>query len=341
MTKKIVTFGEIMLRLNPPGHQRIIQAQHLEASYAGGEANVAVSLAVFGMDAYYVTKLPLNSLGDAALGQLRRYGVKTDYIARGGDRLGVYFIEHGASQRASRVIYDRARSAIAEAKCVDFDWDMIFRGADWFHFTGITPALSEKAAFVTGEALKAARRNNVTVSCDLNFRKNLWSPEVANRVMSGLMPYVDVCVGNEEDAYNTFGLKPHGTDVNRGKIDSAGYRNVAERLMERFSLKLVATSLRESRSASDNGWSGILFDGQELYQSRKYDIHIVDRVGGGDSFAAGLIYTLLLEKDMQECVEFAAASSCLKQTLPGDFNLVTLDEVEDLKKGNASGRVQR
>lgn len=341
MGKKIVTFGEIMLRLNPPGHQRIIQAQQFEASYAGGEANVAVSLARFGMEAYYVTKLPLNPLGEGALCQLRRYGVKTDFIARGGDRLGVYFIEHGASQRPSRIIYDRARSAIAEAESTDFNWDLIFAGADWFHFTGITPALSEKAALLTREALQAARCNGVTVSCDLNYRKNLWSPEQANRVMSGLMPYVDICVGNEEDAYNTFGLKPQGTDVDRGEIDSAGYREVAERLMDKFSFKLVAASLRESRSASDNGWSGIIFEGKELYQSRKYDIHIVDRVGGGDSFAAGLIYALLQEKDLRECVEFAAASSCLKHTIPGDFNLVTIEEVENLKMGNASGRIQR
>lgn len=341
MTKRIITFGEIMLRLNPPGYQRIVQAQQLEASYAGGEANVAVSLAVFGMDSYYVTKLPQNPLGEAALGQLRRYGVKTDYIVRGGSRLGVYFIEQGASQRASRVIYDRACSAIAEADNKDFDWDQIFDGADWFHFTGITPALSEKAAHATSEALKAAKNNGVTISCDLNYRKNLWSPAEANKIMSDLMLYVDICVGNEEDAYYTFGLKPHGTDVSRGRIDSKEYREVAERLIEKFSFKMVATSLRESRSASDNGWSGILFDGKEFYQSRKYDIHIVDRVGGGDSFAAGLIYALLRENDLQDCIDFAAASSCLKHTLPGDFNLVMLEEVEELKKGNESGRVLR
>jgi len=341
MTVKVVTFGEIMLRLSTLGFQRIIQAQSFEASYAGGEANVAASLAQFGLDAYYVTRLPQNSLGDAALSYLRRYGVKTDHVVRGGERLGVYFIEPGASQRPSRVLYDRARSAIAEATTGDFDWEQIFEGASWFHFTGITPALSENTAALTLEALKAARQKGVTISCDLNYRGNLWSSEKANRIMSGLMPYVDVCIGNEEDAFDTFGIKPAGTDVIKGKIDLAGYLEVAQRLMEKFDFKLVATSLRESHSASDNGWSGIVYDGEKLHQSRKYQIHIVDRVGGGDSFAAALIYALIQDQKLPDAVEFAAAASCLKQTIPGDFNLVSVPEVELLQKGDASGRVQR
>jgi 2-dehydro-3-deoxygluconokinase len=341
MAFKVVTFGEIMLRLSTPGFQRIIQVQSFDASYAGGEANVAASLAQFGLEAYYVTKLPQNPLGDAALSYLKRYGVKTDYIVRGGERLGVYFIEPGASQRPSRVIYDRAHSAIAEAKAGDFDWERIFEGATWFHCTGITPALSDGAAALTMEALQAAHRKGVTTSCDLNYRGNLWSSEKANRVMSGLMPYVDVCIGNEEDAFDTFGIKPSGTDVIKGKLDPSGYLEVAQKLMEKFKFKLVATSLRESHSASDNGWSGIVYDGKKLYQSRKYQIHIVDRVGGGDSLAGALIYALINGRELQDAIEFAAAASCLKHTIPGDFNLVTVPEVERLQQGDASGRVQR
>lgn len=341
MAFKVVTFGEIMLRLSTPGFQRIIQVQSFDASYAGGEANVAASLAQFGLEAYYVTKLPQNPLGDAALSYLKRYGVKTDYIVRGGERLGVYFIEPGASQRPSRVIYDRAHSAIAEAKAGDFDWERIFEGATWFHCTGITPALSDGAAALTMEALQAAHRKGVTTSCDLNYRGNLWSSEKANRVMSGLMPYVDVCIGNEEDAFDTFWIKPSGTDVIKGKLDPSGYLEVAQKLMEKFKFKLVATSLRESHSASDNGWSGIVYDGKKLYQSRKYQIHIVDRVGGGDSLAGALIYALINGRELQDAIEFAAAASCLKHTIPGDFNLVTVPEVERLQKGDASGRVQR
>lgn len=338
---KVITFGEVMLRLNPPGHQRIIQAQQFEASYAGGEANVAASLSQFGVDAYYVTKFPLNPIGEAAYSYLRRYGIKTDYIARGGRRLGAYFIEHGASQRPSQVIYDRAFSAIAEADSEDFDWGKIFKDADWFHFTGITPALSNKAADLTKEALLIAKKMGITVSCDLNYRRNLWTPEQANRIMSGLMDYVDICIGNEEDAYNTFGIKLRNADVTKGKLDTKSYKEMAEDLMNRFNFTLVATSLRESYSASDNGWSGLLYDGSKMYQSHKYKIHIVDRVGGGDAFAAGLIFMLLEKADLQECVNFATAASCLKHSIVGDFNLVTLDEVNRLKGGDASGRVVR
>lgn len=341
MTVKVVTFGEIMLRLTTPNYQRILQVQSFDASYAGGEANVAASLAQFGMNACFVTKLPQNLLGDAACSYLRRYGVNTDYIVRGGQRLGIYFVEPGASQRASKVIYDRAHSAIAEADIGDFGWERIFDGASWFHITGITPALSDKAAALSLEALKAAHGKGVTTSCDLNYRSNLWNSEQADLVMSGLMPYVDICIGNEEDAFNTFGIKPAGTDVIKGKINPSSYLEVAQKLMERFNFKLVATSLRESHSASDNGWLGILYDGKKLYQSQKYQIHIVDRVGGGDSFAAGLIFALLEGRQYQDAVEFAAAASCLKQTIPGDFNLVSVSEVEQLKMGDASGRVQR
>ena len=338
---KVVTFGEIMLRLAAPNYQRLVQVNSFDAAYAGGEANVAVSLAQFGMNSYYVTKVPDNPLGYGALGHLQRYGVKTDYVIKGGKRLGIYFVEAGASQRPSMVIYDRASSAIAEAKPGEFDWKKIFDGAEWFHFTGITPALSDTAAALTLEALKVAKEYNITVSCDLNYRKKLWTPEKANAVMSGLMPYVDICIGNEEDAANTFGIELAETDVVQGKLNVESYLNVAEELKKRFGFKYVATSLRESYSASDNGWSVLLYDGEKMYHSKKYNIHIVDRVGGGDSCAAALIYALMDGRDLQDCVEFAAAASCLKHTIPQDFNLVTIEEVERLKRGDASGRVQR
>ena len=341
MPKKVVTFGEIMLRLSTPGHQRIVQVESFDASYAGGEANVAASLANFGLQASFVTKLPSNAVGEAALGYLRKYGVDTSYIVRGGDRLGIYFVEMGASQRPSKVIYDRAASAIAEAEGSDFNWPEIFEGAAWFHFTGITPAISDRAAKLTFEALKVAKDKGITVSCDLNYRAKLWSSEKANQVMTTLMPFVDVCIGNEEDAFNTFGISPSNTKVTQGELDLTGYHQVAVELMKRFNFKYVATSLRESYSASDNGWSVMLYDGHDMYTSKKYHIHIVDRVGGGDSFAGALIYALLNEKSLQESVEFAAAASCLKHTIPRDFNLVSVEEVELLKNGDGSGRVQR
>ena len=341
MPEKVVTFGEIMLRLSTPSYQRIVQVDSFDASYAGGEANVAASLANFGLNASFVTKLPSNLVGDAALCYLRKYGVDISFIVRGGDRLGIYFVEMGASQRPSKVIYDRAASSIAEAERSDFAWPAIFDGAGWFHFTGITPAISDKAADITLEALKVAKDKGITVSCDLNFRGKLWSSEKANKVMTTLMPYVDVCIGNEEDAYNTFGISPNGTRVTQGELNISGYHQVAAELMERFNFKYVATSLRESHSASDNGWSVMLYDGQDMYTSKKYNIHIVDRVGGGDSFAAALIYTLIKEKNLQESVEFAAAASCLKHTIPRDFNLVSIEEIEFLKNGDGSGRVQR
>lgn len=340
MGKKVVTFGEIMLRLTPPDYKRIVQTDNFEVIYGGGEANVAVSLANFGVDVAYVTKLPDNPVGQAALNALRRYGVNTDYIVRGGDRLGIYYCENGASQRPSLVIYDRAHSAIAEASPDDFDWDEIFADAAWFHTTGITPALSDNMARVTIEAVKAAKARGVKVSCDLNYRAKLWSKERAGEVMSEVMKYVDVCIANEEDAEMVFGIKS-GSDIEKGEINVDGFKSVAQQLIDRFGLELVGSHLRISRSASDNGWLIVLYDGKDFVRSTQYDIHIVDRVGGGDSFAAGLIYSQLMGKDLQESAEFAAAASCLKQTIPGDFNHVTLKEVESLAAGNTSGRVKR
>jgi 2-dehydro-3-deoxygluconokinase len=339
--KKVVTLGEIMLRLSTPGYERFIQADSFDVVYGGGEANVAVSLANFGYDAYFVSKLPKNEIGQAALNHLRRFGVNTDYIVRGGERVGIYYLESGASMRPSKVVYDRAHSSISEAEASDFDFDAIFKDADWFHFSGITPALSEKAAFLTEEALKSAKKHGVTVSVDLNYRKNLWSTERAKEVMTHLMQYVDVCIGNEEDAEKVLGFKPGETDVTSGELELAGYRNIFEQMKEKFGFKYVISSLRESYSASDNGWSACAYDGNEFYHSRKYDIRIVDRVGGGDSFAAGVIYGLLEGKDFKASLDFGVAASALKHTINGDFNMVTVSEVENLLKGDASGRVQR
>ncbi|SET66529.1 2-dehydro-3-deoxygluconokinase [Natronincola peptidivorans] len=339
--KKVVTLGEIMLRLSTPGHQRFVQADSFDVCYGGGEANVCVSLSNFGLDARFVTKVPKHEIGQCAVNALRKYGVDTSYIARGGDRLGIYFLESGASQRASKVIYDRANAAIAEAELSDFNWKEIFDDVDWFHFTGITPALGDKAAAITLEACKAAKDMGVTVSVDLNFRKKLWTSEKANEVMSKLMPYVDVCIGNEEDAETVFGIKAAHTDITKGEIDHASYEEVAKQLIDRFGFKYVASTLRESYSASDNGWSALLYDGKKSYLSKKYDVRIVDRVGGGDSFASGLIYGLITEMPLQDALEFAVAASALKHTIPGDANLVSKEEVETLMKGDGSGRVQR
>ncbi|MBW4827983.1 MAG: sugar kinase [Clostridiaceae bacterium] len=339
--KKVVTLGEIMLRLIPPRNERFVQAKSFDVVYGGGEANVAVSLANYGLDSYYITKLPKHEIGQAAVNELRRYGVHTDYIVRGGNRVGIYFSETGASMRPSKVIYDRAYSAIAEADVSDFDFDEIFKDATWFHFSGITPALSDKAAILTEEALKAAKRHGVTVSVDLNYRKNLWTPEKAQKVMTNLMQYVDVCIGNEEDAELTLGFKPGNTDVTTGELELEGYKNIFKQMMEKFNFKYVVSSLRESYSASDNGWSACIYDGNEFYHSKKYDIRIVDRVGGGDSFASGFIYGLISDKDFKDALEFGVAASALKHTIHGDFNMVSIDEVENLLQGDASGRVQR
>lgn len=341
MSKKVVTFGEIMMRLQTPDYQRFVQAKSFDVVYGGGEANVAISLANFGLDAVFVTKLPKNLIGDACRNEIRKYGVDTQYIARGGERLGIYFVEKGASQRASNVIYDRANSSIATAKPGDFDWKKIFEGAEWFHFTGITPAISDSAAELCLEACKAAKEAGVTVSCDLNFRKKLWTSEKANRVMSGLMPYVDVVIANEEDAETVFGIKAKETDITSGHLSDEGYKDVCKQLVEKFGFKKVAITLRESLSASVNNWSGLLYDGQGFYKSKKYNITIVDRVGGGDSFGAGLIYSLMNGFSMQDTIEFAVAASCLKHTIEGDVNLVSVDEVKNLMKGDGSGRVQR
>ncbi|EOC99893.1 sugar kinase [Caldisalinibacter kiritimatiensis] len=341
MTKKIITMGEIMLRLSTPGYKRFLQADSFDVVYGGGEANVAVSLANFGLDAYFVTKLPNNPIGQAAVNYLRKFGVNTDFIARGGERIGIYFLETGASMRSSKVVYDRAHSSIAEADIKDFDFDEIFMGADWFHFSGITPALSDKSAELTEEALKVAKKHGVIVSVDLNYRKKLWTPEKAKKVMTRLMQYVDICIGNEEDAEKTLGFKPGKTDVTKGKLELSGYKDIFKQMKDKFGFKYIVTTLRESYSASDNGWSALIYDGNEFYRSRKYDIRIVDRVGGGDSFAGGLIYSLVTGKNFKEALEFAVAASALKHTIPGDFNLVSVDEVMTLVNGDSSGRVQR
>ena len=340
MSKKVVTFGEIMLRLTPPNLKRIIQADKFNAIYGGGEANVAVSLANYGINAYFVSKLPQNPVGQAALNELRKYGVCNDYIVRGGDRLGIYFCEDGASQRPSNVIYDRSHSAIAEAENEDFDWANIFTDCDWYHFTGITPALSERMSDVVLESVKEAKAQNIKVSCDLNYRAKLWSRDRAETVMTELMDYVDIVIANEEDAEIVFGIES-GSDITGGDLEVAGYKKVAAQLIEKYDLELVGSHLRESHSASDNGWMVVLYDGANFVKSGKYNIHIVDRVGGGDSFAGGLIYSLLSGKSLQEAAEFGAAASCLKQTIHGDMNMVSIDEVNAIAGGNISGRVKR
>ncbi len=338
---KAVCFGEIMMRLNPEGYKRIRQAQSLCCFYAGGEANVAVSLANYGVDTAFVTKVPDHEVGQSAIDQLRQFGVDTSGIIKGGPRLGVFYLEKGASQRPSKVIYDREGSSIALANPAEFDWNQIFEGADWFHWTGITPALSDNCSKAVLEACKAAKKKGITISCDLNYRNKLWSKEKAGQVMGKLMPYVDVCIANEEDAADVFGIRAEGTDVNSGELNKAGYISVAKLLAERFDLKKVAITLRTSISASVNNWAAMLYADGEAKFSREYSIQIVDRVGSGDSFGGGLIYSLLNGYSTQDAIEFAAAASCLKHTIENDFNLVSVKEVESLAEGNASGRVQR
>ena len=341
---KVITFGELMLRLAPEGYYRFVQADKFGATYGGGEANVAVSLANYGHEAEFVTKVPQNPIGECAVAALRKYGVETKNIVRGGDRLGIYFLETGAAMRASNVTYDRANSSIATATADDFDFDKIFDGADWFHFTGITPAISDMAAEVTEAACKAAKAHGVTVSCDLNFRKKLWSSEKAQKVMSNLMQYVDVCIGNEEDADKVLGFKPANTDVTSGELNLAGYEDIFKQMVAKFGFKYVISSLRVSHSASDNGWSACIYSAQtdEFYHSREYRISpIVDRVGGGDSFAGGTICGFVDGKNFKEALEFGVAASALKHTIPGDFNLVTRADVDALAGGDGSGRVQR
>lgn len=341
---KIVTMGEIMLRLSTPNNEKLIQADEFDVNYGGGEANVAVSLANYGHEAEFVTAVPDNPIGECAAAALRKYNVGTRYIVRSGERLGIYFLETGSAMRASNVVYDRAHSSISTAAAEEFCFDEIFKDAAWFHFTGITPALSDSAVRLTEAALQAAKAHGVTVSVDLNFRKKLWSSEKAKRVMTGLMQYVDVCIGNEEDAEKVLGFRPEGADVISGDLNLAAYADIFSRMADKFGFRYIVSSLRESRSASDNGWSGCVMDGRtkEFYHSKTYHIApIVDRVGGGDSFAAGFICGLADGKDMKAALEYAVAASALKHTIPGDFNLVTRAEVENLAGGDASGRVQR
>ncbi len=340
---KIVTFGEIMLRLSPPDHQRIFQATSFNVTYGGAESNVAASLAAFGEDAYFVTKLPDNQIGKAALGHLRKFGVKTDYIKFGGQRLGIYFLEIGASNRPSKVTYDRKYSAFAQSDPKDYNWEEIFKDAVWFHTTGITPALGGKLPEITIEAVKTAKKLGLTVSCDLNYRKNLWTPQQAKEVMTEIVKNTDVVIGNEEDAEKVFGIKAEGSDFKTGKLEKESYKEVASKLKEMFpNIKTVAITLRESLSATVNDWSAMIYEDGTFIFSNKYRIHyIVDRVGGGDSFAAGLIYATLHNFEKEKKVNFAVAASCLKHTIPGDYNIVTVDEVEKLASGATSGRVER
>ncbi|MFC1564778.1 KHG/KDPG aldolase/sugar kinase fusion protein [candidate division KSB1 bacterium] len=338
---KIITFGEIMLRLSPPDNLRFIQTKTYDATYGGAEANTAAAFANYGLDSVFITALPDNEIGQGAVNLLRSFGVNTDLILRSGNRTGIYFLEYGASQRSSKVVYDRAHSSISEIKAGQVDWDSVFEGAVWFHWSGITPALSDSAAEATLEALKSAKKYGVTVSVDLNYRKKLWSKEKAGRIMTGLMEYVDLCIGNEEDADSFFGIRAGDTDLDSGKLNEESYKDVAKQLVERFNLKKAAITLRKSISASDNEWSACLYNGKDFLLSSKYPIHIVDRVGGGDSFSSGLIYALIAGKTDTEALEFGVAASCLKQTIHGDFNLVTVKEIEHLASGKTGGRVQR
>ena len=338
---KVITFGEIMLRLAPNGYYRFFQDDQMQSTFGGGEANVAVSLANYGLESAYVTKLPSHSIGQSAVNSLRYFGVDTSAIVRGGERVGIYFLEKGASQRGSVCIYDRAHSAIAEATRADFDWDAIFDGADWFHFTGITPALGAEAVEICKEACIAAKAKGVKISCDLNYRGKLWTRAEARVAMTMLCQYVDVCISNEEDAKDVFGIEAEGTDIYGGKLNHEGYKSVAKQLADTFGFEKVAITLRSSISASDNDWSAMLFDGEHYCFSKEYHLRIVDRVGGGDSFGAGLIYALLAGKDSQNTIEFAVAASALKHSIEGDFNRLSVAEVEKLAGGDASGRVQR
>jgi len=341
MSKKVVTLGEIMLRLSTPDYKRFVQADTFDVTYGGGEANVAAALCNYGLNGTFVTKVPNNAIGQSAINHLRRYGVDTQYIVKGGDRLGIYFLETGASMRASQVIYDRSGASIAQVELNEFDFDKILDGTDWFHTTGITPALSDKAAALAEAALKAAKAKGITTSIDLNYRKKLWTKEKAREVMTKLCQYVDVCIGNEEDADTTLGFKAKDTDVTKGELNLEGFKDVFKQMKEKFGFKYIASSLRESHSASDNGWSALVYDGNEFYHTRSYEVRIIDRVGSGDSFASGFIYGLITGMSMPDAAEFGVAASALKHTIPGDMNHATLGEVKELMKGDASGRVQR
>ena len=338
---KIVTMGELMLRLSTPGNSRFVQSDSFYVNYGGGEANVAVSLQNYGNEAFFVSKIPANELGQAAINSLRRFGVNTSFVARGGSRLGIYYLETGSSLRPSKVIYDRAHSSISEATPEDFDFDSIFRDADWFHWSGITPALSKNMSECVRLACIAAKKADVTISCDLNYRHKLWSAKEAQEVMCPLMEFVDVCIGNEEDAEKCLGFRPEA-DIEHGKTDADGYKSIFQGMVKKFGFKYVVGTLRESFSASHNGWKALIYDGKEFYESRRYEINpIVDRVGGGDSFSAGIIHGLANGKPMDWTLEFAVAASALKHTIPGDVNMVSLQEVESLMNGNGNGRVER
>lgn len=338
---KIVTMGEIMLRLSTPGNSRFIQADSFDVNYGGGEANVAVSIQNYGNEAYFVSKVPENEIGQAAINSLRRFGVHTDHIVRGGNRLGIYYLETGSSLRPSKVIYDRAHSSISEASPSDFDFDNIFRGASNFHWSGITPALSDSSAECVRQACIAAKKAGVIISCDLNYRKKLWTPEKAQSIMRLLMQYVDICIGNEEDAEKCLGYQPNA-DVDSGKTDAEGYKDIFCRMQKEFGFKYVVSTLRESYNASINGWKAMIYNGKDFYVSRRYEIKpIVDRVGGGDSFSAGIIHGLASGMSQEQTLEFAVAASALKHTIPGDVNMVSLAEVESLMKGSGNGRVER
>jgi len=341
MSKKVVTLGEIMLRLSTPDYKRFVQSDSFDVTYGGGEANVAAALCNYGLNGTFVTKVPNNPIGQSAINHLRRYGVDTQFIVRGGDRLGIYFLESGASMRASQVLYDRAGASIAEVELDEFDFDKILEGADWFHTTGITPALSDKAAAVAEAALRTAKAKGITTSIDLNYRKKLWSKEKAREVMTKLCKWVDVCIGNEEDADTTLGFKAEGTDVTKGELNLEGYKSVFKQMNEKFGFKYIASTLRESHSASDNGWSALVYDGNDFYHTKNYEVRIVDRVGSGDSFASGFIFGLVTGMSLSESAEFGVAASALKHTIPGDLNHATLKEVKELMKGDGSGRVQR
>jgi 2-dehydro-3-deoxygluconokinase len=341
-TYRMIAFGDLLMRLSPPGFQRFVQADAFEVRFTGAEANSAAFLAGLGVETEAVSKVPAHEIGDACLGYLRRYGIGTRHVARGGDRLSIFFLETGASQRPSKVVYDRDHTAFQTAAPGDFDWDAILDGADWLHFSGTAPAQGPSVRAALEEGLASAAAAGVTVSCDLNYRAKLWSPEEASEVMTGLMRYVDVLIGNEEDAHKVFGIHAEGSDVTTGELVHSAYQQVATQLVERFGFRYVATTLRSSISASINGWAGMVYDGDRHYVSRSYEIHpVIDRVGGGDSFSGGLIYGMLHGWDPQQMVDFAAAASCLKHSVPGDFNLVSLEEVQLLAGGDASGRVRR
>ena len=341
MMNKVVGLGDLLVSLSPMGYNRFVQTDTFHAFYTGAEANVVVSLSQLGMKTAYLTRVPEHEIGQSAVNALQRYGVDCSDIARGGDRIGVLYLEKGAAQRPSKVIYDRLGSGICEAEPEMFDFDHAFRDADWLHFTGITPALSDRTAKLCEVACKKAKEKGMKISCDLNYRKKLWSTEKANRVMTGLLSYVDVLIANEEDADKVLGIRAQNTDVNAGKINAVGYIDVAKQIEARFGIHCVATTLRESISASDNRWSAMLYRNGEAFFSKKYDIHIVNRVGGGDSFSAGLIYALCHDFDSQKAIEFATAASCLKHSIEDDFNLVSYGEVVALMEGDGSGRVRR